>query len=140
MAPVLAGQPPVTPQSIEAHPTLIGRVPGPGPNGGSQTAQEQRPPSAHIMVEVDGKSVGQYSLNKPVMTIGRLSSNDIHVPSQRVSRLHAKIRASNGHWIIEDAESLNGLVYQGQRVDHIVLNAGDRVFVAPSAVLQYQTA
>lgn len=137
VAPVMAGHPPMTPQSIEAHPTLVGRLPG--SNGGPQPAREQRPPTARIVVEVDGKTVGQYVLSKPIMTIGRLSSNDIHVPSQRVSRLHAKIRASNGQWMIEDAESLNGLVYQGQRVEQIVLNSGDRVFVAPSAVLEYQT-
>lgn len=103
-------------------------------------AGDQKPPSARIVVEIDGKVVGQRVLDKPALTIGRLSSNDIHVPSQRVSRLHAKVRAINGTWVLEDAESLNGLVYQGQRVDHIALNAGDRVFVAPGAVLQYQTA
>lgn len=134
VAPVLAGQA----QAIEKRQTLVERAPG--TNGGPQPAQDQRPPAARIVVEVDGKAVGQYVLSKPMMTIGRLSSNDIHVPSQRVSRLHAKIRSMNGSWILEDAESLNGLVYEGQRVDHIVLNAGDRVFVAPSAVLQYQPA
>jgi ATP-binding cassette subfamily B protein len=138
VAPVLAGSSPLAPQAVEMRQTLAERAPG--TNGGGQPAQEQRPPAARIVVEVDGKAVGQYVLSKPMMTIGRLSSNDIHVPSQRVSRLHAKIRAVNGSWIIEDAESLNGLVYQGQRVDHIALHAGDRVFVAPSAVLQYQTA
>jgi ABC-type multidrug transport system fused ATPase/permease subunit len=140
VAPAWTGQPPTTPNAgVEMLPTIAGRAPG--SNGGPQIpSQEQRPPTARIVVEIDGKVVGQYTLSKPLMTIGRLSSNDIQVPSQRVSRLHAKIRAANGHWIIEDAESLNGLVYQGQRVDQIVLNSGDRVFIAPSAVLQYQTA
>lgn len=139
VAAAWAGQPPMTPNAaVEALPTMVGRAPG--SNGGPPSASpEQRPPTARIVVEVDGKVVGQHVLSKSIMTIGRLSSNDIQVPSQRVSRLHAKIRATNGNWIIEDAESLNGLVYQGQRVDHIVLNSGDRVFVAPSAVLQYQT-
>jgi ABC-type multidrug transport system fused ATPase/permease subunit len=140
VASAWTGQPPTTPNArVEALPTIVGRAPA--SNGGPQIpSPEQRPPTAQIVVEIDGKVVGQYTLSKPLMTIGRLSSNDIQVPSQRVSRLHAKIRAANGHWIMEDAESLNGLVYQGQRVDQIVLNSGDRVFVAPSAVLQYQTA
>jgi hypothetical protein len=138
VAPVLAGSSPLAPQAIEMRQTPVERVPG--TNGGPRPVQEQRPPTARILVEVDGKTVGQYVLSKPIMTIGRLSSNDIHVPSQRVSRLHAKIRSAHGSWITEDAESLNGLVYQGQRVDHIVLNPGDRIFVAPSAVLQYQMA
>ncbi|MGZ3623294.1 MAG: ABC transporter transmembrane domain-containing protein [Ktedonobacteraceae bacterium] len=108
-------------------------------NGNSQSpAPEQTPPTARIIIEVDGNIVSQCVLNKPTMTIGRLSSNDISVPSQRVSRLHAKILSSNGTWVIEDAESLNGLVYQGQRIDRLILRSGDRVFLSPHIVLQYQ--
>ncbi|HEY0754714.1 MAG TPA: ABC transporter transmembrane domain-containing protein [Ktedonobacteraceae bacterium] len=102
-------------------------------------ARDQNAPDARIVVEVNGKVVGQRNLDKPSLTVGRLSSNDIQVPSQRVSRLHAKVRSINGSWVLEDAESLNGLVYQGQRVDHLSLNAGDRISIAPGAVLLYQT-
>lgn len=94
---------------------------------------------ARIVVELDGKVIGERELNKPILTVGRLSSNDVQVPSHRVSRLHAKIRWENGVWFIEDAESLNGLIYRGQRVDRLVLSNGDRIHVAPSAVLQYKT-
>ena len=119
-------------------PTLMDR--SPRANGNSQSpALEQTPPTARIIIEVDGNVVSQCVLNKPTMTIGRLSSNDISVPSQRVSRLHAKILSSNGTWVIEDAESLNGLVYQGQRIDRLILRSGDRVFLSPHIVLQYQT-
>jgi hypothetical protein len=116
-----------------------GRAPGFAPVL-QAPAPAKQPPTARIIIEVNGKVVGQRMLDKPAMTIGRLSSNDIQVPSQRVSRLHAKIRSVNNAWIIEDAESLNGLIYQGQRIDHLSLTAGDRIFVAPGAVLQYQTA
>jgi pSer/pThr/pTyr-binding forkhead associated (FHA) protein len=92
---------------------------------------------ARVLVEIDGKVVGERQLDKAVLTIGRLSANDIQVPSQRVSRLHAKIRWENGAWLIEDAESLNGLVYQGQLVERLALKNGDRVYVAPTAVVQY---
>lgn len=135
-----SGRSPMTPGPVaQPVPVLAGHPPS--SNGGPQSPQaDQRPPTARVLIEIDGKVVGQRVLDKPSMTIGRLSSNDIHVPSQRVSRLHAKIRAVHGSWVIEDAESLNGLVYQGQRVDHLALTGGDRIFVAPGAVLQYQTA
>jgi ATP-binding cassette, subfamily B, bacterial len=97
------------------------------------------PTNARIVIELDGKVVGERQLNQPVLTIGRLSGNDVHVPSQRVSRLHAKIRWENGRWVIEDAESLNGLVYNGNRVDQHALSNGDRIYIAPTAVLQYKT-
>ena len=97
--------------------------------------QEQKPPDAWVIIEVDGNVVNKSALNKPVMTIGRLSSNDISVPSQRVSRLHAKILASNGAWIIEDAESLNGLVFQGKRVDRLCSEAWRLRFIVTSGCI-----
>src|SRR5579859_6956940 len=72
---------------------------------------------ARVLIELDGKIVGERQMDKPVLTVGRLSGNDVQVPSQRVSRLHAKIRWENDVWVIEDAESLNGLVYQGHLVE-----------------------
>lgn len=123
----------------------------PGPQGQPYALQPQPQPQparnkqngankARVFVEIDGKVVGEHRLDKPVLTVGRLSANDIQVPSQRVSRLHAKIRWENGAWVIEDAESLNGLVYQGNLVDRHMFNNGDRIHVAPTAVLQYMAS
>jgi ABC-type multidrug transport system ATPase subunit len=139
------------PQQIPAGVPSIPQVPqgwsepaierGPRFNGNPQPpVSEQKPPAARVVIEVDGKVVNQRRLDSPTMTVGRLSSNDIQVPSQRVSRLHAKILATHGAWVIEDAESLNGLVFQGQRIDRLTLRPGDRVFLSPHVVLQYQTA
>ncbi len=99
-------------------------------------------PSAHparVFIELDGNVVSEYTLNKPIMTVGRLVGNDVPVPNQRVSRLHAKIRQEHGRWLIEDADSVNGLVYKGNRVEKVILKDGDRIHIAPSAVLQYKT-
>ena len=96
-------------------------------------------PKARILVEVDGKVLNERILNKPMLTVGRLSGNDVRIPSQRVSRLHARIHEENGAWVIEDAESLHGLAYRGQRVDRLVLRNGDRIHVAPTVVLQFVT-
>jgi ATP-binding cassette subfamily B protein len=105
----------------------------------SKQPQQDGANRARILVEIDGKIVGERRLNKPELTVGRLAVNDIQVPSQRVSRLHAKIRWENGTWVIEDAESLNGLVYQGKLVERHVFSNGDRIHVAPTAVLQFTT-
>lgn len=91
-----------------------------------------------MRIELDGKIIGERLLDKPMLTIGRLTGNDIQVPSQRVSRLHARMRWENGTWLIEDADSLNGIVYQGTRIERLALNNGDRVYLAPTAVLHYQ--
>jgi len=105
--------------------------------------QPQLPPkklAAQIIIEIDGRVVSKRTLDKTTLTIGRLAGNDIPVPSPRVSRTHAKIFASNGSWVIEDAESLNGLVYQGDRIDRLALTPGDRIFLARQVLLEYRTA
>ncbi len=107
---------------------------------GSSNGNPHPQRSARVLIEVDGRIVGQRKLDKPVLTVGRLTGNDVNVPSQRVSRLHAKIRwiQENGTWVIEDAESLNGITFQGQRVDQHTLSKGDRIYFAPSALLLYE--
>jgi ABC-type multidrug transport system fused ATPase/permease subunit/pSer/pThr/pTyr-binding forkhead associated (FHA) protein len=93
---------------------------------------------ARMLVEVNMKQTGEYLLDRPEMRIGRLPTNDIPVPSGRVSRLHARIRQVDRGWMIEDLQSLNGLNYQGELVERHRLTAGDRVYLAPTVVLIYQ--
>src|SRR6266478_4769198 len=112
-----------------------GRQPAPQAARNNQPQPVAFNRKARVLIEVDGRIVGEHQLNKAVLTVGRLSGNDVQVPSQRVSRLHAKIRWENGAWVIEDADSLNGLVYQGHLVDKHVLAHGDRIHVAPTAVI-----
>ncbi len=106
-----------------------------GANNGNSNGQL---PRARVHIELDGKPVGIRMLDQPLLTIGRLADNDVQVPSQRISRLHAKLRFENGTWLIEDADSLNGIVYQGQRVERHVFSNGDRIFLAPRATLSYE--
>lgn len=140
--------PPATPwqQPSQPIPVVVPATPGNAPARGygndgqrSQPQQAGAMQKARVLVEVDGRVVGERRLDKSVLTVGRLSGNDIQVPSQRVSRLHAKIRWENGAWLIEDAESLNGLVYQGNLVERLALKNGDRIHIAPTAVVQYMT-
>jgi ATP-binding cassette subfamily B protein len=100
--------------------------------------QEDGTLPAHILVEIDGKSVGEYRLEKPFMTIGRAPGSDIQILSPSVSRLHAIVRWNNGAWMIEDAASRNGLSCQGQRVDQLALVDGDRVLIDPNIALGYE--
>ena len=98
----------------------------------------QIPLHARVHIEIERKVIGVRQLDKPILTIGRLAGNDIQVLSQRISRLHAKLRWENGEWLIEDADSLNGIVYQGRRVDRHVLSSGDQIFLAPGVLLYYK--
>ncbi len=100
--------------------------------------QEDTPTKAQILVQMGEKTIGEYQLSKAVFTIGRYPTSDIQIPSARVSRLHATIRWKNGAWVIEDAESLNGLTCQGQRIDQLALVDGDCIYIDPTVVLHYE--
>ncbi|MGI9060753.1 MAG: ABC transporter transmembrane domain-containing protein [Ktedonobacteraceae bacterium] len=134
---------PVVPQNqlaAPAHspvPLQVAPVTATSPQNGGNGVN-QAPQRARVHIEVDGKMVGAYQLDRPVLAIGRLGGNDVQVPSQSVSRMHAKLRWENGSWLIEDANSLNGIVYQGNRVDRHVLANGDQIFLAPKVILHYE--
>jgi ATP-binding cassette subfamily B protein len=103
----------------------------------SLNGQEARR-KARVTVEVDGRTTGEYDLYKAELRVGRHSGNDILIPSERISRFHAKILWENGAWMIEDAQSLNGLIYRGEHTDHHRLMNGDRIYLAPNVLLSYR--
>jgi ATP-binding cassette subfamily B protein len=109
------------------------------PRGRADGDRQSPPQPARVVIEVDGKVVSQRRLDKPVLTIGRLANNDVPIPSQLVSRLHAKIRWENGTWLIEDADSLNGIKYQGDRVDRHDFRNGDQIVLGPTVTLRYES-
>ncbi|HZT99413.1 MAG TPA: ABC transporter transmembrane domain-containing protein [Ktedonobacteraceae bacterium] len=96
------------------------------------------PIKAQVRIEIDGKVTDTFPLNKPVLAIGRFPTSDIQIASPRVSRFHALLRWKINAWLIEDAESLNGLSFEGQRIDQMGLVNGDRIHIDPRIVLQYE--
>jgi len=69
-----------------------------------------------------------FTLNKPVITLGRRADNDIALTTDmRVSRFHAQLQQRGSEWILEDLGSANG-TFVGQRRIHgpTVLRPGDR--------------
>ena len=123
---------------VLAYPSGNGKSAGTPDVPDREELPEKLPLKAHVLVEIDGQVAGQYDLTKTLYTIGRYPTSDIYIPSQRVSRFHALIRWKSGAWVIEDAESLNGLSCQGQRTDQLALVNGDRVHLDPTIVMQYE--
>jgi len=126
------------PAGVMAPPVRAGKGIQPGWQPQPQTPQGPMK-EARVLIELDGKVVGERRLDKPLITVGRLQGTDVCVPNQRVSRLHARIRYENNAWVIEDADSVNGIVYQGVRIERLALNNGDKVYIAPATMLHYQT-
>ena len=58
-------------------------------------------------------------------TIGRATHNTITVVHPTVSRKHARLSLEGSTWVIEDLGSVNGIVFEGRRVDNLKLSPGD---------------
>lgn len=69
-----------------------------------------------------------YQLDKPVITLGRRTANDIVIPTDpRISRFHAQLTQRGHEWLLEDLGSANGS-FVGQRKIHgpTLIRPGDR--------------
>jgi diguanylate cyclase (GGDEF)-like protein len=96
------------------------------------------PNRSHVFVRMDGSDVGQVtSLNGPMLEVGRLAKNQLHLPLEGVSRLHARIVFQDGAYWIEDLGSANGTFVQGVRVTRHQLADGDVVQFGPRVVFRY---
>lgn len=77
----------------------------------------------NAMLIIAGKE--NYTLNKPVINIGRHSGNDLVINDPHTSRHHAQLRAIKDHYIIFDVGSSAGLFINGKRISQATLHAGD---------------
>jgi hypothetical protein len=72
---------------------------------------------------VDGQR--HVGLNRPVLTLGRRTDNDIVLPASGVSRRHAQLRWRFGRFVIYDLGSRAGTLVNGEPVSECALQAGD---------------
>ena len=106
----------ITPRSGRASETAINRAP--------------------LVLEVNGT---QHPLQPPGLVLGRGSEADLRINDPGISRRHAQIRvnpAGPGMQIdIVDLGSTNGIVVNGKRVQHAVLQEGSRIEIGSTRML-----
>lgn len=66
-----------------------------------------------------------FSLEQPVINIGRRLDNHVVIDDRRVSRVHAQLRLVNGHYMIFDLDSTGGTFVNDQRIHQSLLYPGD---------------
>jgi predicted nucleic acid-binding Zn-ribbon protein len=87
-------------------------------------------PERFLVSEDEGSDVS-YPLGRR-STLGRTPDNDIQIDASWISRRHAVILSSPQHCIIEDLDSMNGVLVNGRRVTRQLLRNGDVVMVGRS--------
>lgn len=94
---------------------------------------------AALLLWMEGEEIKErWPLAKPVITIGRWADNDVVVDDRWVSRYHAHIRRDGERYLVEDLDSKNGTLVNGQRITGpVALADGDEVQVTPLVKLTF---
>lgn len=80
---------------------------------------------AKLVLSLNGNVLNQYFTDKPVISIGRDSGNDIAINDALLSREHARITSVGEDHIIEDLQSSNGTLVNGSPVTRKILQHRD---------------
>ncbi|MEA2398265.1 MAG: hypothetical protein QOK25_1821 [Thermoleophilaceae bacterium] len=82
------------------------------------------PLAGRAMLVGDGKRT---VLSGSRMLIGRSRDCDVTLEDPNASRRHAELRNEDGHWIVTDLGSTNGVKVNGRKVEQAVLQPGDEL-------------
>ncbi|MHB9117886.1 MAG: FHA domain-containing protein [Burkholderiales bacterium] len=84
---------------------------------------------AKLILSLDGEVLREYGIDKESLTIGRKSHNDIQIDSLAVSSEHAMITTILNDSFLEDLDSTNGTLVNGNPVKKHYLQNGDVIEV-----------
>jgi pSer/pThr/pTyr-binding forkhead associated (FHA) protein len=82
-----------------------------------------------IIVKFDNKVIEKVVTEKPRITIGRTSDNDIVLDNRGVSRKHAMIEFAEGSALVIDNDSLNGTFLNDRKITEEALKDRDRISI-----------
>ncbi len=85
--------------------------------------------SGKLEFSFNANKIGEYTLDKEVMTIGRKDDNDIRIDNLAVSGHHAKLLTIFGDSFLEDLNSTNGTFVNGHSIDKHALKNGDVITI-----------
>lgn len=84
---------------------------------------------AKLIIFRDGVFLGDFSLNKKRVSVGRLASCDIQIDSLAVSNEHLIITQLFGKYTVADMGSTNGTIVNGNPIEKAILQANDVIEV-----------
>ena len=133
----IAAQNPVpTGHSGEAPPTtppVVELMPPPAAPAKPRTSSGAAPKSlASLLVRSGALKGHRVHVKVPIVNIGRAEYNDIVLPDDSVSTVHAKLQRREGIWVLVDLDSTNGTIVDGEPVD-------GEAPLAPGAIVRFGT-
>jgi len=121
-------------------PRVVELMPTPEPESQRATEATPEPPPqsvsapslASLLVRSGTLKGRRVHVRVPIVNIGRAEYNDVVLPDDSVSTVHAKLQRREGIWVIVDLESTNGTIVDGERVD-------GEAPLAPGAIVRFGT-
>lgn len=106
----------------------------------SRAAPPPRPapgaPLATFLVRSGSLKGNRLQVKVPVVNIGRAEYNDIVIPDESVSTMHAKLQRREEIWVLSDNGSTNGTFVDGERLSgEAVLSPGALIRFGETAVM-----
>ena len=93
-----------------------------------------RAPKATLEIREPGRLSRTVDVAGP-MRIGRAEESELPIKDPRVSRLHARVHARDGHLVLTDLGSTNGTRVNGQRIREVVLGDGDVIAIGETELV-----
>lgn len=92
------------------------------------SADPPDPPARPAFLELRDGSDTRFTVTGECFRVGRNPDNDLRLTHPSVSRRHAELRrAQDGSYTVRDADSMNGVYVNSQKVREVVLREGDRI-------------
>ncbi len=100
----------------------------------TQTVAGKVPDGPCLIHERGSARLGVYALvDSHRFTIGRAQTNNIVIEDPKASRQHCELFFADGHWVIRDLESKNGISVNGRKAPgDTVLQFGDQIEIGES--------
>jgi diguanylate cyclase (GGDEF)-like protein len=90
------------------------------------------------LIVLAGSNVGEmFKLDDNETLIGRAPQVPIRLNDEGVSRRHARIVRQGNHVYIEDLQSANGTLVNGERVTTVPLKDGDKIRIGSTTILKF---
>ncbi|WP_304505866.1 FHA domain-containing protein [Blastococcus sp. KM273129] len=97
---------------------------------------EELPAGAALLIVTRGPTAGsRFVLDRPMLTVGRHTENDIVLDDVTVSRRHAEFHRRDGGFVVHDVGSLNGTYVNREPVAEATLSSGDVVQIGKFGLL-----
>lgn len=85
--------------------------------------------AAEFVVKRGEKAGSRFIIDSTIVNIGRHPDSRIFLDDVTVSRRHAEVRYTEGHYQVSDVGSLNGTYLNRERVESARLTSGDELQV-----------